>query len=102
MIQPPAAIPLTDFTHDATATIKRLVQTRLPEVLTVDGKPAVVVQDVLSYQRLIDRLNYLLTIEGIRLGQELAARGETVPAEEVFARVRAKYGLAPRQESSEL
>ena len=101
MIRPPEATPLADFTRDAAAAIRCVKETGQTEVLTVDGRPAVIVQDVMSYHRLIDRLNYLLALEGIRLGQELAARGETVPAEEVLARERAKYGLARLGGSSE-
>src|SRR3712207_7362838 len=45
MIEPPEVTPLSDFTRDAAAAIRRLKETGQPEVLTVDGKPAVVVQD---------------------------------------------------------
>lgn len=84
---------LSDFQQDTAAAIQRLKNTGQPEVLTVDGKPAVVVQDVESYQRLLDTLDRAQTIEGIRRGLEEMRRGEGIPAEIVFAELRAKYGL---------
>ncbi len=91
MIEPPEATPLADFTRDAAAVIRRLRETGQPEVLTVDGKPAVVVQDVKSYQRLLDTLDRAQAIEGIRRGLESMRRGEGRPVEEAFADLRAKY-----------
>ena len=93
MIEAPETTPLSDFTRDAAAAIRRLKETGQPEVLTVDGEPAVVVQDASSYQHLLDRLDRLETIEAIRQALDEVARGEDVPAEEVFAELRAEFGL---------
>ena len=94
MIQPPeTTTPLSDFTRDAASAIRRLKETGLPEVLTVDGKPAVIVQDVKSYQRLLDALDRAEAIKGIRRGLESMRRGEGIPVEEAFAELRAKYAL---------
>ncbi|MDP8925058.1 MAG: type II toxin-antitoxin system Phd/YefM family antitoxin [Chloroflexota bacterium] len=93
MIEPPETTPLSDFTRNAAAAIRGLEETGQPEVLTVDGKPAVVVQDVKTYQRLLDALDRAEAIEGIRRGLESAARGEGRPVEEAFAELRAKYDL---------
>lgn len=94
MIQPPeTTTPLSDFTRDAAAAIRRLKENGQPEVLTVDGKPALVVQDVESYQRLLDALDRAEAIEGIRRGLESVARGESIPIEEAFVQLRAEFGL---------
>ncbi len=94
MIHPPeTTTPLADFTRDAAAAIRRLKETGEPEVLTVDGEPAVVVQDVKSYERLLDALDRAEAIEGIRRGLESMRRGEGRPVEEAFAELRAKYDL---------
>ncbi len=90
---PETTTPLPEFTRDAAAAIRRLRDTGQPEVLTVDGEPAVVVQDAKSYQQLLDRLDRLETIEAIRQALDEVARGEDVPAEEVFAELRAEFGL---------
>lgn len=68
-------------------------ENRAHEVLTVNGRAELVVQDAASYQDLLDRLRYLETIAGIRQGVESAERGEMKPAEQVFEEMKAKYGL---------
>src|SRR3954464_5014020 len=93
MIQQPEMGTLTEFTQHAEEAIKRLKETGQPQVLTVDGRAEVVVQDVASYQRLLDLLDRAEAIEGIRRGLESWKRGEGWPADEVFAEIRARYGL---------
>ena len=93
MIHPPETTPLSDFTRDGDAAIQRLKASGQPEVLTVDGEPAVIVQDVESYQKLLDELDRAQAIEGIRRGLESAARGEGIPIEKAFAELRAKYDI---------
>ena len=48
----------------------------------MNGRAEIVVHDVASYQRLLDRAERAEAIEGIRGGLESAARGEGRPAEE--------------------
>ena len=45
---------LTDFHRNSTAHCKRLKQSGRPEVLTVNGKAVLVVQDAVAYQRLLE------------------------------------------------
>jgi prevent-host-death family protein len=68
--------PLSDFKKNAKGHLRRLNKTGQPEVLTVNGKPAVVVQDARSYQRLLDSVEQAEAIAGIKLGLESLARGE--------------------------
>ena len=86
---------LTDFQHDAKSHVRRLTQTGQPELLTVNGKPAVIVQDVRSYQRLLDTVEQAEAIAGIKLGLDSMARGKGEPAKTVFNRLRRKYRIAP-------
>jgi prevent-host-death family protein len=95
VIQPPEIATLTDFTSNATEALERLKETGQPQVLTVNGRAEAVVLDVASYQRLLELADRADAIEGIRRGLESAARGEGLPAEEVFARIRARLGLSP-------
>jgi len=46
--------PLTDFLRNHKAHVTRLKETHAPEVLTVNGKAEIVIQDAESYQRMID------------------------------------------------
>src|SRR3954447_17255530 len=95
MIQQPEMGTLTEFTQHAEEAIKRLKETGQPQVLTVNGRAEIVVQDVASYQRLLDLAERAEAIEGIRRGLESAARGEGRSAEEIFAELRARHGLNP-------
>jgi prevent-host-death family protein len=52
---------LTDFLRNH--MVARLTETHKPVVLTVKGKPALVIQDADSYQVLLDRLE---KAEGLR------------------------------------
>lgn len=85
--------PLTDFLRNHKAHLARLKETGTPEVLTVNGRAELVVQDADSYQALLSRLHHMETIAAIREGMESAARGDMKPAERVFAEMQAKYGL---------
>lgn len=49
--------PLSDFRRRTTAFIRKLKETGRPMVLTLNGRPEVVVLDAASYQLLVDRLN---------------------------------------------
>lgn len=85
--------PLTDFLRNHKAHVARLKESRTPEVLTVNGRAELVVQDAESYQQLLDRLHHMETLTAIREGIASAERGELKPAEQVFAEMQAKYGL---------
>jgi prevent-host-death family protein len=47
---------LTDFLRNHKEMVAKVTETHKPVVLTVKGKPALVIQDADSYQDLIDRL----------------------------------------------
>jgi prevent-host-death family protein len=47
---------LTDFLRNHKELIARLESSHVPVVLTVKGRPSVVIQDAESYQELLDRL----------------------------------------------
>jgi PHD/YefM family antitoxin component YafN of YafNO toxin-antitoxin module len=85
--------PLTDFLRNHKAHVTRLKKTHAPEVLTVNGKAELVVQDAASYQRLLERLHHMETLAAIQEGMASAERGELRPAAQVFAEMRAKYGI---------
>ena len=86
---------LADFQNDAKRHLRRLIKTGQPELLTVSGKPAVIVQDARSYQRLLDTVEKAETIAGIKLGLDSMAHGKGEPAGTVFRRLRRKYRIAP-------
>ncbi len=85
---------LTDFLRNHKAHVARLKETHAPEVLTVNGKAEVVVQDATSYQAMLDRLHHMETIAAIQEGMASAERGELKPAAQVLDEMRARYGLS--------
>jgi PHD/YefM family antitoxin component YafN of YafNO toxin-antitoxin module len=85
---------LTDFLRNHKAHVTRLKETHAPEVLTVNGKAEVVVQDAESYQLMIDRLHHMETIAAIQEGMASVERGDLKPAAQVLEEMRAKYGLS--------
>ncbi len=59
MIRPEDIGSLTDFARNTRAHLDRLRRTGRPELLTVNGKAEVVVQNAAAYQRLIESLEKL-------------------------------------------
>jgi prevent-host-death family protein len=84
---------LTDFKRHTNELLEQMKATRTPVVLTVNGKAELVVQDAQSYQALLDRLEQVEAIEGIRRGLAQMERGEGRIAEEVFAEFRTRHGM---------
>jgi PHD/YefM family antitoxin component YafN of YafNO toxin-antitoxin module len=85
---------LTDFLRNHKAHFARLKRTRAPQVLTVNGKAEVVVQDAASYQSMVERLRHMETLAAIQEGMASAERGELKPAAQVLDEMRARYGLS--------
>jgi PHD/YefM family antitoxin component YafN of YafNO toxin-antitoxin module len=99
MIQLNNIHPLTDFKRNTSEFRERLKKSGLPEVLTVEGRPELVVQDAAAYQRLLDAVERAEAIEGIRAGLESMKMGKGTPAEEFFADLRTRLGLNAKKRS---
>lgn len=97
MIDTKGGHTLAEFRENAEEHLKRLKDTGEPEVLTVDGQPSLVVQDLESYQRLLDALDSAETIVGVGRGMRDAEAGRTRPAAEAFEEIRRKHNI-PRDE----
>lgn len=85
---PPDVDTLDDFRRNAEAHLDRLRRTGRPSVLTVDGRPAVVVQDAAAYDEQAARLERYEVVEAVKLAAEQADRGEGVDAREFLQRMR--------------
>ncbi|QDU71916.1 type II toxin-antitoxin system Phd/YefM family antitoxin [Mucisphaera calidilacus] len=59
MIQPADIHPVTSFIRDHRTHMKRLAETGRPEVLTLNGKASIVIQDAAAYQKLLEQLDEL-------------------------------------------
>jgi len=51
---PDEFVALADFQRDAASHAKRIRATRRPQVLTIEGRPELVVTDAESYEQLLD------------------------------------------------
>jgi PHD/YefM family antitoxin component YafN of YafNO toxin-antitoxin module len=84
---------LTHFQRNAKALIRQLKRSGRPKILTVQGKAEVVIQDAESYQALLDVVDRVESIEGVRRGLASAKRGRGRRADAVLSDVRARLGL---------
>jgi prevent-host-death family protein len=84
---------LSDFQRSSADVIEHLRKTKRPMVLTIEGKPAAVVQDAEAYQRLLDIAARADAEEGIRQGLDDVANSRTRPAKEAFEQIRWKHAI---------
>lgn len=82
---------LTNFKRRTPALVKRMKKSGQPMVLTVNGRPELVVQDAAAYQRwleVIDRAEAIVAVRGSLASLE---RGEGRPLEAAFEELRQKH-----------
>ena len=72
--------PLTEFKRDSARLIAQMKETGRPQILTVNGKPSVVVMDATAWQEMQDQLDYAQAVTGIRKGLTPAHAGEGTEA----------------------
>ncbi len=82
---------LSEFAQNSKEHVDRLRASGRPEVLTVDGQAALVVQDADAYQRLLDENERLSAAAGIRRGLDAMKRGDMRPLDEAMDDLRRKY-----------
>jgi PHD/YefM family antitoxin component YafN of YafNO toxin-antitoxin module len=85
---------LTEFVRHSKEYVGKIKKKRSPMVLTVNGKAELIIQDAESYQAMLEKLDYMETLEAIKQGLEEAERGESRSAREVFEELSAKHGLS--------
>ncbi|MFK0734300.1 MAG: type II toxin-antitoxin system prevent-host-death family antitoxin [Gloeotrichia echinulata GP01] len=85
---------LSNFKRNTSEFIQQMKQTGQPVVLTVNGKAELVVQDAESYQKLLELLEHLETITGIRKGLEDINAGQTRSVGEFEREMQQKYGIS--------
>jgi len=77
--------PVSDFSRKPAEHIKRLKETGLPEILTVNGKAEIVIQDAKAYEEMV---NLLETLKTIASASQAHDKGEVVSANEAFKTLR--------------
>ena len=78
---------LTDFQRNAKSHLRRLKSTGRPEVLTVNGRAELIVQDAAAFEDMLD------AIRGIQRGMDEMKAGKGEPARKVLDRIRARYKI---------
>ena len=74
--------------------IEQMKETEQPVILTVNGKAEIVVQDAVSYQKLLDKIEKLETIAGIQKGLADIQSGQTRPIIEFEREMQQKHGIS--------
>lgn len=82
--------PVSDFNRKPAEHIKRVQETQKPEVLTVNGKAAVVVMDPTSYDKLSQQAELARTLEQIAKASEEHAAGESRSLHDAFQALKAE------------
>ncbi len=77
--------PLTEFKRDTARFVSRLKDTGRPFVLTVNGRPELVVMDARAWQDVQEQLEYASAVAGIRKGLDDVSAGRSVRASSFFA-----------------
>ncbi len=76
------------------AFLKELWQNRQQVVLTINGQQELLVQDAGSYSLLLELVERLETIDGVKRSMEAFERGEGRPAREALEGLGQKYGIS--------
>jgi len=81
---------LSTFKRNTTEMINQMKETGNPMVLTVNGKAELVVQDAESYQKLLDTIERLEAVLGIKKGLEDVAAGNTQSLDQFIEEMQQK------------
>ncbi|OHC73934.1 MAG: prevent-host-death protein [Rhodospirillales bacterium RIFCSPLOWO2_02_FULL_58_16] len=76
--------PLTEFKRDTTRFMSHLKETGRPSILTVNGKPSLVIMDAQAWQDIQDQIEYVNTVSAIRKGLSQARSGQGAEASDFF------------------
>ena len=93
MSNPTQSHSLADFQQNAREHVDRLKQSGQPEVLTVDGLAAVVVQSAQAYQQLREDAEAARALRVIRQGIEDVKAGRVQPAKSFLQELANQHGI---------
>ena len=84
--------PLSDFVRNTKAHIDALRASHEPQILTVNGEAAIVVQDAASYEEMAALADQARQDARLRTAMEYFRKGgKGIRAEDVFGSLDAKY-----------
>jgi prevent-host-death family protein len=97
MISMDHILPLTDFKRNTTEVREQLKASGQPAVLTVDGRPELVVQDAAAYQKLLEKLEKAEIQAAVQRGLEDMKAGRGQLLEDFDRDFRRRHNLPPRK-----
>src|ERR1700759_1848768 len=86
---------LAAFKRNTAEYVKKIKASGVPLVLTIKGKTEIVVQDIESYQRMLEALDRIENIKVVREGLESVRHGKTMSLEKFGSEMG--RGSAPRK-----
>jgi len=87
---------LSDFKRNSREFLEQMRETGNPVVLTINGKAEVVVQDAASYQKLLNYIDQMEALEGLKRGLADVEAGRVTPLEKFEKDFRKKHGIPRR------
>ncbi len=87
---------LSDFKRNTSEFLDQMRDSGHPLVLTINGKAEIVVQDAASYQKLLDRVDELEALEGIKRGLADVQAGRVTSLKQFEQEFRTRRGLPSR------
>ena len=87
---------LSDFKRNTSEFLSQMRESGHPVVLTINGKAELVVQDAAAYQKLLDQMDEMEALEGIKRGLADVEAGRVTPLEDFEKEFRKKHGLSRR------
>lgn len=87
---------LSEFKRNTSDLLDQMRESGHPLVLTINGKAELVVQDAVSYQKLLNRVDELEAMEGIQRGLSDLQASRVTPLREFESEFHAKRGLPSR------
>ena len=82
---------LTDFQRNAKSHLRRLKSTGRPEVLTVNGRAELIVQDAAAFEDMLD------AIRGIQRGLDAMKAGTGKPFRQALDEIRVQHKIPRRK-----
>jgi len=82
---------LTDFQRNTKSHLRRLKNTGRPEVLTVNGRAELIVQDAAAFEDMLD------AIRGIQRGLDAMKAGTGKPFRQALDEIRARHKIPRRK-----
>ena len=86
--------PLSLFKRNSASFVKQVKQTGNPIVLTINGKPELVVLDARAYQSMVEEQERMATIAAVKRGIEEMKRGEGTPENEFWEEFLERNGIS--------